>query len=131
MKNAKIYNKKRDEHCSDYALDQFYHYNGYSIYPSYMVSSEELKRLRREQKTDIKYHNAFKLDGFNDRAIIYKLDNNTYQLKSYDTIVAEICNGVFKKLWYGYSKTTLKHINIFREYFNFEPISKYDWIMLD
>lgn len=34
-------------------------------------------------------------------------------LKSYDTIVCEIYGGDFRRLWNGYSATTMRHVNEF------------------
>lgn len=129
MKNAKLYNEKRYEHENAYELSEYEHYNGISFYPCYNVSSDELKNLRQNNKSDIKNHNAFKLDGFNDRALVYPTISG-YALKSYNTIVCRYENGEFIKTWYGFSNTTLKHINIFREFLGLEPLSKYEWIMM-
>lgn len=135
MKNAKIYKEKRKEHENASELFDYEHYNRYSFYPSYCMTPENIKDLRSEFKNDIKYRNAFKLSNCNDRAIVICIDNNdgtfTYQLKSYTTIVAEIEHGRFKKIWEGYSNTTLKHINRFREWYGMNTISKYEWIMME
>ena len=45
-------------------------------------------------------------------------------LKSYQTVVAVYFDGAFVKTWDGFSKTTQKHINIFRASFGLDPLSK-------
>lgn len=60
--------------------------------------------------------------------VIYDYDNNYVTLRSYNTDVCRIEKGVhgwkFRKLWNGYSATTMRHILDFlyqfgtREYFN-------------
>ena len=52
------------------------------------------------------------------------------QLKSYDTIVCEIVNGEFRRLWGGYSRTTMNHINDFRRLFGLDTINKKEWMSL-
>ena len=52
---------------------------------------------------------------------------NKSSLKSYETIVCEMENGNFHKLWNGYSATTMKHINDFRRLFGLPKLSKKEW----
>ena len=60
--------------------------------------------------------------------IIYH-DSGEIYLKSYESLVCKINkNHTFEKLWNGYSHTTMKHINDFRDYFNFEPLTKKEWL---
>ena len=61
------------------------------------------------------------------KAHVIECEDGTIQLKSYDTIVCEIKNGKFEKLWNGYSKTTKAHINDFRKLYNLPPINKKEW----
>lgn len=68
--------------------------------------------------------------SFYGKAIVIEEDNVAY-LKSYDTIVAKIKNGVFSRLWNDYSTTTMRHINSFRIHFNMEKISKKEWMELE
>lgn len=68
--------------------------------------------------------------SFYRKAIVIEEDNTTY-LKSYDTIVAKIKNGVFSRLWDDYSLTTMRHINSFRYHFNMKKISKKEWMELE
>lgn len=88
--------------------------------------SNEASELRHEVK-----NNGTVLDGSNYRACIIKTDKG-YILQSYYTEVAFIgFDGSFKKLWDGFSATTLKHVNLFRKRHNMSYLSKYDWVMMD
>ena len=50
------------------------------------------------------------------------------RLKSYNTIVAEITKkGKFERLWEGYSKTTMNHVNDFRKENGLEIINAKEW----
>lgn len=54
------------------------------------------------------------------------------RLKSYNTIVAEITKkGEFKRLWEGYSQTTMNHINDFRKENGLETINAKEWKKLE
>lgn len=54
------------------------------------------------------------------------------RLKSYNTIVAEITKkGEFKRLWEGYSQTTMNHINDFRKENGLEKINAKEWKKLE
>ena len=68
-------------------------------------------------------------------------DGNRAALLSYNTIVCEITfpdnvptfdgNGItFKRLWDGYSATTQRHINSFRNCYGLAGMSKQDWLAL-
>lgn len=91
------------------------------------LTPEELKELRADMKT----RRGFALKGFNDRAIV-KYANGIYTLTSYYTDVCSYCaeSCEFKKLWDGFSTTTLKHINAFCEYFHIPGYNKRKWIAL-
>lgn len=55
-------------------------------------------------------------------------DNGEMLLKSYETIVCKIDkNGDFKRLWGGYSRTTMNHVNDFRRGFGLPALSKKEW----
>lgn len=55
-------------------------------------------------------------------------ENGERLLRSYDTIVCKIDNnGNFIRLWGGYSKTTMNHINDFRMMNGLESLYKKDW----
>lgn len=53
------------------------------------------------------------------------------QLKSYSTIVCEVdADGNFRRLWGGFSATTLRHVNDFRVLFGLRVLSKREWCAL-
>lgn len=55
-------------------------------------------------------------------------ENSGVILKSYNTDVAMIDgNGNFYKLWSGYSKTTMNHVNDFRRQHGLPGLSKKEW----
>lgn len=113
MKNAKEYKAKRE---------QAERYGGF-------LSQNEVKALRadvRKRKHDKKHH---ALDGANSRATWYENENGEKVLRSYYTDVVAIKNGVVRKLWDGYSVTTMKHINLFLAQNGLATMSKYEWIM--
>jgi hypothetical protein len=58
--------------------------------------------------------------SFYGKAHVIEHDNGTKQLKSYDTIVAEIVNGKFRKVWDGSTQTTNRHIKSFKKFYNLE-----------
>jgi hypothetical protein len=39
-----------------------------------------------------------------------------------------VVNGVFYKLWNGYSVTTLKHVNLFCDFMKIAGFNKREWI---
>ena len=96
-------------------------YSGYD----YLSESE-----RKELYHELKKVEGIRLDGFNNRAIIKPVENG-YILQSYETDVCSYIDGSFKKLWEGYSNTTLKHVNLFCEWLNIPGYDKYGWVMLD
>lgn len=83
---------------------------------SKIVKSWELKAT--SQKAFIK--KAYVLEG----------EKGNLFLQSYDTIVCGIINGIFKKFWGGYSRTTQTHINDFRKAHNMETLYKKEWELL-
>ncbi len=57
--------------------------------------------------------------SFYGKAKIIEHDNGIIQLQSYNTIVCETDNnGNFKRLWYGNTQTTNRHIKEFIKQFN-------------
>ncbi len=65
--------------------------------------------------------------SFYGKAVVIT-ENNSKFLRSYNTIVCHIDeNNNFIKDWYGYSATTMRHINSFREYYGFPKMSKKEW----
>lgn len=62
------------------------------------------------------------------KAIVIEDKFGNKRLKSYKTIVAEITKkGKFKRLWEGYSQTTMNHINEFRRENGLEKIKAKEW----
>mgnify|MGYP003504222384 CR=1 FL=1 len=59
-----------------------------------------------------------------------RTENNATILKSYNTDVLKIENGKIVKLWSGYSKTTMQHINDFLLQNGFTPLNKKQWLDL-
>ena len=125
MKNAKLYQSRRYDHENASQLDNYMHYNVSSFYPSYNMTSYDIKNLRNFYKDLIENAN-----GFNARALVIRDNKGNYVLYSYETPVCSYIDGTFTKLWSGYSNTSLKHVNIFRKFVGLEPLSKYDWIMM-
>lgn len=62
--------------------------------------------------------------SFYKKAYVLEDEKGNLFLRSYDTIVCGIINGVFKKFWDGYSRTTQTHINDFRNANNMETLYK-------
>ena len=121
------YKALREEHENASELFTFEHYNGLSWYPSRCMTSDDIKEMRNEYKNTVGYN----LDGCNGRAMVTRGENGAAILKSYYTDVAAIIDGEFYKLWDGFSVTTLKHINIFRDRFGLAKMSKREWIELE
>ena len=127
----KEYKQAREIAESADELYTFEHYNGYSFYSTRYMQTEDLKEMRQEYKELKKNRGAFTLEGFGNRALVIPT-NDGYILQSYYTEVAKIKNtGEFIKLWDGFSVTTLKHINAFREFAGMDTISKREWIEME
>ena len=62
------------------------------------------------------------------KAKIYEKDGRII-LRSYNTdvIAIDVKNGCFERLWNGYSKTTMAHINDFLRLYNMPSINKKEW----
>lgn len=58
--------------------------------------------------------------SFYGKALIIERGDGIIQLQSYNTIVAEIVNGVFRKVWDGSTQTTNRHIKSFKKFYNLE-----------
>lgn len=65
--------------------------------------------------------------SFYKKAYVLEDEEGNFFLQSYDTIVCGIVNGIFKKFWNGYSKTTQTHINDFRKCYNMGKLYKKEW----
>lgn len=68
-------------------------------------------------------------DSFYGKAHVLTLSDGTKQLRSYETIVAEIRNGELSTFGY-YSNTTLRHIKDFMYQHGFEVVPKKEIIAL-
>ncbi len=101
--------------------------NNIYTFDYYDMMGFSVKERREDQKRDIRREHAFTLDGFNVRAVVIPV-NGGYVLKSYDTIVCGVVDGEFFKAWDGYSATTMKHINVFREWCGFKGLNKREWV---
>ena len=65
--------------------------------------------------------------SFYKKAYVLEDEKGNLFLQSYDTIVCGIINGILKKFWNGYSRTTQTHINEFRSDTNLSTLYKKDW----
>lgn len=68
---------------------------------------------------------------FYRKAYVLEDDKGNLFLQSYDTVVCGIIDGIFKRYWDGYSKTTQNHVNDFRIANNFDTLSKKNWESLN
>lgn len=111
-------------------LYTFEHWNGICIYPNRYMTGDDIKELRDDLKA-VKTAGGYALNGMNGRAVIIP-DGDVVVLRSYYTNVCSynIKTNEFKKLWGGFSVTTLKHINLFRRFLALETLSKREWIEL-
>lgn len=74
---------------------------------------------------DLRPNNGRK--SFNRKATVVLVNGNAY-LMSYHTPVAAIdSNGVFYRLWGGYSRTTLAHVNAFAALYGVPGVDKARW----
>lgn len=69
--------------------------------------------------------------SFYGKATVIHKDNGDIELKSYNTIVARIRGGKFERLWWGYSATTMRHINAFIDAFGIGGGGKAWWESLE
>ena len=74
---------------------------------------------------------AISQKSFYKKAYVLEDEKGNLFLQSYDTIVCGIINGIFKKLWNGYSRTTLVHVNDFRKAHNMGTLYKKEWESLN
>lgn len=65
--------------------------------------------------------------SFYRKAFVIEDEKGNLYLQSYDTIVCGIINGIFKKFWDGYSRTTQNHVNDFRKSQHMETLCKKEW----
>lgn len=64
--------------------------------------------------------------------VVLDTEDNTAYLFSYDTIVCtyNANSKVFRRIWNGYSATTMRHVNAFRDFYGMCPLSKSEWTRL-
>lgn len=63
------------------------------------------------------------------KAHYYEYENAIF-LRSYETTVCRIIDGKFERLWSGFSKTTLSHVNDFRKLYGMPALNKKEWCSL-
>lgn len=112
----------------------------YRSYPMWGVDYTDTIRniIKNNRKLVRERTDYMEVEGCDYRCVI-RIDtgwNGTvYTLVSYDTavcyIVATFDGWHFVRQWNGWSTTTMKHVNAFREQFGFPRMNKYDWLMLD
>ena len=73
--------------------------------------------------------NATFQKSYYGKAHVITNDDGTLLLRSYETIVCEYDpnTNTFRKLWNGYSRTTMKHINDFRKLCGLSMLIKKEW----
>lgn len=64
--------------------------------------------------------------SFYCKAHVIETENGVY-LRSYDTVVCGIENGVFKRFWSGWSATTSRHVNEFTRQQLGYTVNKSEW----
>ena len=69
--------------------------------------------------------------SFYGKTIVIEEENGTILLKSYDTIVGKIVDGIFYRLWNRYSATTMRHVNSFLTFFSVAGGGKKWWDSLE
>lgn len=65
--------------------------------------------------------------SFYRKAYVLQDEKGNFYLQSYDSVVCGVINGIFKKFWDGYSRTTQKHVNDFRKANGMDTLNKKDW----
>lgn len=73
---------------------------------------------------------ATKQKSFYGKATVTEKDAQNAVLTSYTTEVCGFVNGEFVRFWGGWSATTAKHIDAFRELFGLRGLSKKEWLAL-
>ena len=134
MKRAREY-RERAERARDIVQYEAYR-SDWRWGVDYTDTIREIQRRNRKLVRD--NNNYMAVDGCDYRCVIryYGDESGTwYTLESYDTDVCSIhCTWdgwFFTRKWDGWTPTTMKHVNAFREQFGFAPMNKYEWLMLD
>lgn len=80
------------------------------------------------EKNAIKLNATYQKDYYG-KAYIIPSDDGGAALKSYETLVCKIdSDGNFTRLWNGYSRTTMNHINDFRKLYDLPALNKAAWM---
>lgn len=112
----------------------------YRSYPMWGVNyTDTIRNIQKRNRLLVKkYPDYMAVDGCDYRCIIRiatDCNGTIYTLESYDTDVCYIAcrfdGWYFVRTWDGWTPTTMKHVNAFREQFGFPRMDKYDWLMLD
>ena len=70
--------------------------------------------------------------SFYRKALVYVMDDGTKTLRSYQTAVCRVTpDGVFHRMWDGYSATTMRHINAFLKLYGIPGGGKAWWDNLE
>lgn len=112
----------------------------YRSYPMWGVDYTDTIRsiIKNNRKLVKEQTNYFAVPGCDYRCVLrvdIEDDATIYTLISYDTEVCYIrvtfdsCQ--FIRTWDGWTPTTMKHINAFRDEFGFVKMNKYMWLTLD
>lgn len=126
MKNNEKITEKSANKLYKELKDYYSDYCGYDMFSDY-----ENKDMRAYAK-ELKEEGYISLPNCGYRAQYKRFEDGHIILKSYYTDVCEIDNyNNFHKLWHGYSKTTLKHINAFCEHFGFPTFNKKEWVIFE
>lgn len=139
MKNAKEYMRRL-------LIAKEEEYRFYETFNRYCGKEERarLADLLKKNKQLVRTDNSYsRVVGCNARCITrFEAGESSIHnyLISYETPVCKVVKWFdsnknehisFAKLWVGYSKTTLKHINAFLAMYDIKPLTKYQWVMLD
>ena len=103
------------------------------------LTRDEEKELSRDQNITMdrmsehinKVYELLPVDGrksFNNRCKVIETGNRMY-LMSYSTLVCywDINTSSFVRLWWGYSATTMRHINAFMRHIGFHKLGGKKW----
>lgn len=115
MNKKQIYKNRLEEHSTFDYWD--------------FLTDDDKRELRKDVKERVKKEAHTLLEGTNNKATYYSTGHSII-LTSYNTDVVEIEDGEIKKLWYGYSAATMRHINAFLSLFGYPTLSKHEWIIL-
>lgn len=84
----------------------------------------------RELRHDIRARHGVELPNSNHRASV-RIEDGIPILTSYYTDVCAIVDGEARRLWDGYSATTMRHINKFLSLYGLDGLSKREWVSME